>query len=426
MKLIKYGIVYLFLFCTLLPLTINRHIQRQPFTYKSEIWGDKAGYYIYLPALFEYQFNGETAPKDIVNKTGNGFQIYGNTIVTKYPAGTAIMIAPFWLLNKIIHPNDNPFSNSYHLVINVAATFYLAMGLFISFLCFNNYTTTKNAAIICIFMLLATNLFYYGIDETGMSHIYSFALFSVVLYIGIHLHRITKKYPTLLFITLGILLGLIFLVRHINILFFFPIILISQVDLKECFQTLKILILSSKSILLFSIAAILVTPQIFYYYHVESTVSAAPYSGEGFIYLLSPKILEVLFAPKNGLFLYAPFLLIVLGFIIWKTNLSDFKKPILFIPFLLFGSIVYLYASWWSYELGCALGHRSLVEFLPVLFLPLALIIKEKRISIALIITFFICSCYTLKIMYSYDGCFFSYTDWNWPQYYQLVMSPTK
>jgi hypothetical protein len=56
-------------------LTLNRHSRTGVFTYQSEIWADKAGYYVYLPSLFIYGFDASSFPDSIDVKTGDGFHL---------------------------------------------------------------------------------------------------------------------------------------------------------------------------------------------------------------------------------------------------------------------------------------------------------------------------------------------------------------
>ena len=57
--------IFITLWSCLLLITINKHIRRQPNTYDSEIFADKAGYYVYLPATFIYNWNGQEMPDSI-------------------------------------------------------------------------------------------------------------------------------------------------------------------------------------------------------------------------------------------------------------------------------------------------------------------------------------------------------------------------
>ena len=48
--------VFSFIVITLF-LTFNKHSKSGYYNYHSEIWADKAGYYVYLPAVFKFNFN---------------------------------------------------------------------------------------------------------------------------------------------------------------------------------------------------------------------------------------------------------------------------------------------------------------------------------------------------------------------------------
>lgn len=412
--------IFITLWSCLLLITINKHIRRQPNTYDSEIFADKAGYYVYLPATFIYNWNGQEMPDSIDKKTGRGFDIINNYITTKYPMGVAIMMSPFWLINHyfIAQPNDG-FSFSYTLTSCVSSTFYVLLGLFISYACFKKYASPITSLLITISILLSTNLFYYTVIETGMSHSFSFFWFTLLLFMTLKIkdqNKITYKDAFIL----GICIGFILLLRPINIVFCFPYVLILLINNPNKKQMVKDLLFSKKSLLLYLLTGLLFLPQLFYYSYI-STISPA-YGGTGFPYLTNPRILEVLFAPNNGMFLYTPILFFIFcTLFIYKKNIP-FVVPIC----ILFGSIVYLYGSWQNYELGCSFGHRSVVEFYTLLFLPLTSIKISERMKKIFIFIVILSSLYTLKIAFSYDGCFYGNNDWDWNAYLTLLISNIK
>jgi hypothetical protein len=116
-----------------------------------------------------------------------------NRVETKYTYGVALLQLPFFLIADGItvvsgeFPRDG-FSYYYQKAINFAAAFYLSLGLFILFLALKVYFNYKNKIVFAtlVALFLGTNLYYYGIIETGMSHIYSFFLFSCLIYLVIH------------------------------------------------------------------------------------------------------------------------------------------------------------------------------------------------------------------------------------------------
>lgn len=413
-------IIFFVLWTSLLLITFNKHIRREPNTYNSEIWADKAGYYVYLPATFIYNWDGKLMPDSIDKKTGDGFEIIGNYITTKYPMGVAIMISPFWLINHycIAHPKDG-FSFSYTLISSIGSTFYVLLGLFISYACFKKYTAPVPAVFVTISVFLSTNLFYYTILETGMSHSFSFFWFSLLLFMILKI-KDQNQIKYLDAITLGITIGFIMLLRPINCIFclpYFSILFINNPNIK---YTIKELTFSTKSIILCLISAIIFAPQLFYYNYI-STISAA-YKGTSFPYLTHPKILEVLFAPDNGLFLYAPILFFILLY------LFIYKKPIHFImPIcILVCLVVYTYAAWQNPELGCAFGHRSVVEFYSFIFFPLNCMDMSKKMKNTFIFIAILSTLYTLKLSLSYDGCFYGNEDWDWNAYLTLLFGNIK
>ena len=84
-------VVFIGFFALALFLTFNRHSKSGYFNYHSEIWADKSGYYIYLPATIIYGFHPEKFPAGIDDSLGNGFMLEceNNKVRTKYFSGVA-------------------------------------------------------------------------------------------------------------------------------------------------------------------------------------------------------------------------------------------------------------------------------------------------------------------------------------------------
>ena len=122
-----YIIVSLFFFGITLFLTFNKHSKSGYFNYHSEIWSDKAGYYVYLPAALNYNFNANNFPDSIDIKTGHGFRLdkANGKVVTKYTYGVALMQLPFFCMAKLLaeplNMKNNGFSPIYHWSINIAS-----------------------------------------------------------------------------------------------------------------------------------------------------------------------------------------------------------------------------------------------------------------------------------------------------------------
>lgn len=420
------------LFGITLFLTFNKHSKSGYFNYHSEIWGDKAGYYVYLPAAFKYDFNSRNFPDSIQTKTGNGFILdqTNGKIITKYTCGVALMQAPFYGLADLfatpLGDEASGFSPIYHWSINVASVFYLVLGLLFLYKFLDVRFGKKTSLLTVAALFLATNLFYYSIDETGMSHSYSFSLFCIFLYFLQYTNYMVRTgyWKNLLF---GLLIGLIVLIRPTNVLFlttYFFLDLNEKDTVIARFQRL----INFKVILPIGLGAFLIIlPQLLYWHYVSGSFINYSYGNESFNFL-NPKLINTWFAPDNGLFSYTPFYLLILVALFLMIQSKKTNGSYLLILFL---AISYLFSSWWIPNFGCAFGARSYVEYLALFSLPVAFLFTEIRklnsikiIGFSIIVLLFIGL--NLKMSYSFDGCFYGENTWDWNGYFEIVTSQTK
>lgn len=428
-------LIYLILFicfsgCVLF-LTFNRHSKSGIFNYHSVIWSDKAGYYVYLPTVLKFHLNPDSFPDSIESKTGHGFHLdfINHKIITKYTYGVALMQLPFYLIADILAKpmnfESNGFSLIYHWSIDVASVFYLLFGLIFLrrfLLCFNGPNITI-ATILSIF--LGTNLYYYSIDETGMSHVYSFFLFSYFLYLlkrtNYLLNQTFWKY-----FEFGIISCLIVIIRPSNIIFISTLFFLDVYSGSDFILRVKTFFRYDVLIPFILAAFIILLPQIVYWKYAYGAFIHYTYEQESFNWI-SPKFLKILFSPSNGLFLYCPFfVLIIISLIYMVKNRASNGIFIL----CLFCVISYVFSSWWDSGFGCAFGARSYVEYMAIFSIPLAHLYSHIKNLKPLKIIFFSCLVITLiifnlKMTYSYDGCFYGGI-WDWHSYIKLITSPTK
>ena len=423
----------IFLFSALcIFLTFNRHSKSGYFNYHSEIWADKAGYYVYLPGALKYDFDPIAFPDSMDAKTGHGFTLdkEQGKVITKYTYGVALMQAPFYLLaDAFATPlgyERNGFSPIYHWSINVASIFYLIFGLiFLKRFLARNFSN-RTAILTALVVFLGTNLFYYGIDETGMSHVYSFCLFSAFLVLSQATNYLAKTnfWKTLAF---GILVGLIVLIRPTNILFLFSFLFINATAKTEILDRIKRLLHYKQSLILVVMVALALVPQMLYWHAVGDSYFSYSYGEEGFNWL-SPKLLQTWFSPNNGLLLYAPLFLVLLLASFRFLRVSRLQGWYFIGTFLV---LSYVFASWWNWTFGCGFGARSFVEYLALFSLPLAALINraaqwKKVQAIGLTIVLLLLVAYNLKMTYSYDGCFYGTGAWDWSAYLDHLSAPTK
>ena len=212
---------FLVLFLVSLDISLKIHHWKGRFNWESEIWADKAGYYIYLPALFFFHFDAKQCPEKIDEKTGNGFSLdhQKNKITTKYTYGVALMISPFFTATHFISrifqkPEDSGFSLLYHKMVDLSAIVYLILGLWLLKKFFSFCFEPVVQYLLLLVIYAGTNLFYYAVNETLMSHVYSFYLFALFLYSMKKF--LSQGQPNGFFLLMSLAFGLIFIVRPSN------------------------------------------------------------------------------------------------------------------------------------------------------------------------------------------------------------------
>jgi hypothetical protein len=418
----KHIIFWIFLLGILIFLTFNRHSKSGINNYHSEIWADKAGYYIYLPGTFIYGWQANQLPDSIDIKTGLGFRSdnNANNITTKYTYGVALLESPFFLgvhSLQSMQGNDNSgFSIPYARSIGVSGCFWLVIGLYLLSLVLRRFLSNKQSVISIIILLTGTNLLYYAIIEGGMSHVYSFFAFALFIFSLVKYHDNDDLSSRLL---IGISIGLIIIIRPINILFvlinFIGLAIYSYDCSKKLFKSLF-----SPAVML--PICILIIPQIMYWLYAFNSPLIFSYGDENFSNLSSPPILKYIFSPHNGLLpygiLWILFALSALSF----QELSFYLKAWGIISFFL---ITYIFSSWWNWNYGCGYGCRSLIEYSALFAMPFMIQLHRTTYKRTFVLLILFCISVNIKLILSYDQCWTA-SDWDWGTYSQLLLGPTK
>ncbi|MCD6017855.1 MAG: hypothetical protein K0S53_976 [Bacteroidetes bacterium] len=396
-------------------ISLNRHSVARNFTYHSELWADKAGYNVYLPALFIYDFKAEQLPGQIEVKTGNGFHADSTSgkIITKYPYGVSLLQSPFWLMAHVISTEKDGYSFLYQKSIDIAGSFYLSLGLFFLFFTLRKFRPPLQSIALSMGIILSTGIFYYGIFETGMSHVYSFACLSAILYFAIHLKDANyKKY--LMLILLASILYII--IRPLNLLFLIPILLYFYFSTGHFIRSY---LFSGKFILVMVLlAALFIIPQLLYYQYAFGSYFTNSYQNEPFVFPSFNRILILLFGSDNGLFIYYPILVVLLFYLVKSFNTISRLGIGLLLMYVL------IYASWWSLSLGCGFGHRAINDIVLILFVPI--FTNGKKTDPIFLSLLVICSLLNIKFMFSYDSCLFTSDSWNYTEYLSILFGEFK
>ncbi len=355
--------------------------------WKGIVEADGKGYYSYLPAIFIYNdlnfsFFDKIEKEKYYNK--NLYYDYRSSghgrVIDKYFCGTAVAELPFFAIAhiyaKVLKLDADGYSKAYPVAVSVAALFYLFIGLLFLNLTLKKYLINEwYISLTLITAVFGTNLFYYTVGEPGMSHIFSFAFISMLIfYSKQYFSTYNKKY----ILIIAIIFGMVVLIRPVNglILTILPFIAGSSRSLKKglteiYYQKFR---LALALVLFFGIISI---QTIIYkistgYFFIDS------YGAEGFNFL-SPHIFNILFSYKKGLFLYTPIYLVSLtgGYYLWKNSRFEFYTVFGFL-FL----ITYIFSSWWMWYYGGSFSSRVYVEYIPVFMILLAISLKGIKLKI--------------------------------------------
>lgn len=335
------------------------------------IISDVTIYYEYLPATFifnDLSFNFiDSLPKDFNGQIWVEHNSNTGKNAPKTTMGLSFMYLPFFLLGhlfaNILGYTTYGYSNPYSMFISIGAWIYVFISLFYLRKILLNYFNDIVTSFTLFSIVLATNLFYYTTIEPGMSHAYSFFLFTMFLWLTIKWYQEKKIKTTIL---LGLCFGLITLIRPTNGLILLVFLLW---DIKELKKTAVFLWNKKYHFLLFFIFSFLVwVPQFLFWKYATGNWFYFSYGEERF-YFDNPRILEGMFSFRKGWLIYTPiiaFALIGIGFL--------FKQKIkLGIPIFTFVSLnIYIIYSWWCWWYGGSFGSRPMVESYVLLSIPLA------------------------------------------------------
>lgn len=415
--------IYLILFTVFAVLMLIQsyqyHRKNDSTIWKKENHADAAGYFAHLLMWYDYGYYSKNYPPDIDSALGKGFKLDCSIVKDKYTCGEAYLLSPFYLVSRLFYKKDKIFADSIELrrTIDIAAIFYLWAGAICLFYFLSHYFNKLIAFISITSIIIGTNVYFYAVHHPGMSHIYSFFLFSAYLLLGL---SIIKKNSIKNALMLGLVGSCIVLIRPTDVIFL-PIILFLSKDTKKNFSIL----IRPRNLVIWVITSVLIFfPQLYYWHQLSGHWIYYSYGNEGFSNMSHPKILQVLFAPYNGLIPYS----LIFIFLFLANIYAVYKKVPYAIYFLVYQILsIYIISSWWAPTFGDGYGQRNFVQtfagyaFIAAYGFQQMLIHKNRILIIVVTLFIFMSIAVNQKIISKYDHVYAGRTVWNWNEYYYYI-----
>lgn len=326
---------------------------------------DRAHYYSYLPALF-ITGNFEFTECSNLTETPIGKKI------PKVTYGMALMYSPFFMVghNLAIMKNRplTGYSEPYSTCIHYGSLIYLLIGFYVLACVMRRFFPDVVIALTIVCLFFGTNIFLYSMREGEMAHVYCFLLISTIMLLTCRWHENPKN---LTLFWLGLVAGLLSLIRPTEVLILLFFLLYNVNSFPALWQKIKLLFLKYyMGLVLFTLAVIVMwIPQMIFWKKLTGSLLFFSYGDNERFFWLDPKIMDVLFSYRKGLFVYTPILLLAMaGFFFLRGQLVKLRVGTI----LYFVLNVYVVSCWWCWWYGGGFGMRALIQSYAILAIPLA------------------------------------------------------
>lgn len=324
---------------------------------------DVKGYYGYLQALFiRHDLGREPDVWEYVRHTPTG-------TLNKYYCGTAIMMAPWFLIGHDIALGDpkaprDGLSMHEMRAISIGAWCYLLLGLLALRGVLRGMGFSEQVAAWALLAIgMGTQLLQYSALQPGWSHVYSFCAIAAFLHA---VQRFAQGGAAAWLMAVSAALALIVLIRPVNGLVVLAVPVLLGRGLPAAVKRIARHPWALAGAFLLGAGLLSIQPLL---WHAQiGKWYAYGYEGEGF-HWDRPELIKVLFGFRRGLFLWAPVLLLaLLGTLRWLRS----DRPRGAWMLLYWAANTYIISAWWIWYYGSGFGSRPFVDHYPVLALPLA------------------------------------------------------
>ncbi|HEV3256949.1 MAG TPA: hypothetical protein VG013_08735 [Gemmataceae bacterium] len=373
---------------TVLALAALAYIYLGPKPPSPLVRSDGEGYYVYLPAYVIHHdptlravaadlAHGVPAAPDL----GKGLTrdpATGN-FLDRFPIGEAILMLPFFLVGHLLAiitgSELDGYSRFEQALAGISGLLYMFAGVWVLRSLLMRYFTQGVVLATLVSVVFGTNVFHYATYDAIFSHAYSFFLITLLVLLTVRFyedqrHRIRDA------VVLGVIAGLIVLVRNQNALVLLLVPLLGVGSVADVRNRLRFIV---RNWFLFGVMAavtlVLFVPQMLVW-HVATgrwlVFSYEGYGGNGSTSFMwtNPTFPAVLtsFNP-HGLLPWAPILIFAIaGFI----PLRRMQPRLFYAVFAVAVLNLYVIASWFAWHYGGGFGHRQFVDTMALAALPLA------------------------------------------------------
>lgn len=343
------------------------------------IVSDVLNYYAYLPAFFIDQDLSFSYREQIEVRSEKdhilGKEQEAGSFIPKMSMGAAVLYTPFFLLahffSTLLGYTTDGFSLLYSVFMVIGHLFYVFCGFFYLRKVLKLYFNERIVIYTLIIIAFCTNLYHYSTGAIGMPHTDSFLLFILFFWLT---HRWHQNPSYRLSIFIGVITGLIVLIRPTNGIVAFVFIFYNVFNKETLILKKQLFLIHWKMILTICVFSLLLfSPQLIFWKLTSGSFWYYSYGEEGF-YFRNPQIMKGLFSYRKGWLLYTPIMVLsIFGF----YTLYKRYKP-LFFPIIIFTTLnIYIIFSWWCWWYGGSFGQRSMVDSYALLALPLAAFIDQ-------------------------------------------------
>lgn len=334
---------------------------------------DVPSYYTYLPAAIIHNdlelIYIDSNPEYYEGKIWY-YRLENGKKLIKHPMGISLALSPFFIAGHFIAKFTNTVQDGYSLpyqnVVSVGVLIYLFAGLFFLLKVLLQFFSDKIAACTIVAITIGTNLLWYTTFELLMPHAVSFSVICLCIYAFFNWLKSSNNKYLFLF---AVVFGLSVLIRQLSatiIIYFLIYAIISKGGLDNFLVFIKTKIKPISFAVL--ISAAIASLQLLYWKYITGNWFYDPYIGEHFIFP-DNKMFPFLFSFRKGLFIYSPVLIFsIIGFIYFFR----YNKAIFYSTITVFLFSVFIFSSWWAWSYGISWGVRPMIDYYPVMSIPLA------------------------------------------------------